>query len=66
MQALSHIVRPFHYDSGLLFQFELMNGRYEAACNLIRTLENNMDYQSIRQLVDQASGTWQDPPCQRE
>ncbi len=56
MQTLSHIVRHSHYGFGLLLEFEFINGRCEAACSLSRMLENYMDFQGIRQLVEQVSG----------
>ena len=56
MPALSHIVRHSHYDFGLLLQFEFINGHCDAACDLSRMLEFEIDFQSITQLVEQASG----------
>ena len=56
VQALSRIVQYSHYDFGLLLEFEFINGRCEASSSVNRILENDMDFQSIMQLVEQASG----------
>ena len=66
MQALSHIVRHSHYDLGLLLKFEVIDRRYEAAYGLSRILKNDIDFRSIMQSVERASGTEQGPPCQRQ
>ena len=56
VQALSHIVQHSHYDIGLLLEFEFIYGRCGASSSVSGILENDMDFQSITQLVEQASG----------